>query len=123
MNFNLPSDMAPIGLLVFIAFWIATVAIHVMFAIAVYRDAASLNLRGTGTVFVSPFIWCLSVLIGGVFLAGIYWLIHHSMFRRTEPISGNPEPYMWQPPPGSDYHNKKEFLTTETSVNEISETA
>ena len=119
MNFNLPPDIAPIGILVVIAFWIAIVIIHIMFAIAVYRDAASLHHIGYGTVFARPFVWCLLELIGGVFLAGIYWVIHHSNFRRTESISGNPGPYMWQPPPGSDYLDKKESLNTETSVNDI----
>ena len=121
MNFNLPSDMAPIGILVFIAFWIATVIVHIMFAIAVYRDAVSLNLKGTGTVFASPLIWCLSALVGGVFLAAIYWVIHHSEFRRTKPISGNPGPYMWQPPEHSEHQKKteNESLGKETSVNDI----
>ena len=82
MNFNLPSSIAPIGFLVVIAFWIATAVIHIVFAIAVYRDAASLNHKGTGTTFVGPGIWSLSVLIGGVFLAAIYWLIHHSGFSK-----------------------------------------
>ena len=123
MKFNLPLDMAPISFLVFIAFWIATVIIHIMFAIAVYRDAVFLNLKGTGTVFASPFIWCLSVLIGGVFLAAIYWVIHHSEFRRTEPVSGNPGPYMWQSSEYSEYHKKTEndSLSKETSVNDIVE--
>ena len=128
MNFNLPSGMAPIGIIVLIAFWIVTIIINFCFAIAVHRDAVSLNNKGTGTVFTSPFVWSLSVLIGGVFLATIYWVIHHSAFRRTEPISGNPGPYMWQPPYGSQYYgeklektslNDKPCLNDEPSFNDI----
>ncbi len=118
MNFNLSSDLAPVVVLVTLAFWVVTIIIHVVFAIAVYRDAASLNTRGTGTVFVGPAIWCLTVLFGGVFLAAIYWVIHHSSFRRSEPVAGNPGPYMWQPLPGSGWRDDRESHNAETSSND-----
>lgn len=54
--------------------WIFWLVIHIAFAIGVYKDAKS-----RVTVLVSPFIWSLTVLFGGVYLAGGYWLIHHSI--------------------------------------------
>jgi len=121
MNFNLPSSIAPIGFLVVIAFWIATAMIHIIFALAVHRDAASLNRQGTGTIFASPLIWSLSVLIGGVFLAAIYWAMHHSAFRRVESIPENPGPYIWQPPDYSSFYKQPNDVVSnqETSVNDI----
>lgn len=98
MNFNLSGDLAPIGILIMVAFWIMTIVIHVAFSLAVYRDAKLLNRFGTGTVFTGPLIWSWAVLVGGVFVAAIYWVIHHSEFRRIEPVPGNPGPITPEPP-------------------------
>jgi hypothetical protein len=103
------------------AFWFVTIMIHIAFTIAVQRDAAALNRKGTGTIYVSPIVWSLSVLIGGVFLAAIYWIIHHSELRRTEPVPGNPGPYSWLPLEDGIYRKNKEVASsdTETSVNDL----
>ena len=121
MNFNLPSELGPIAIIVVGAFWFITIIIHIAFTVAVHRDAAALNRKGTGTLYVGPVVWCLSVLLGGVFLAAIYWVIHHSDLRRTEPIPGNPGPYTWQPAEDSIYRKESDeaSLDKETSVNDI----
>ncbi len=61
---------------------ILTVLVHIIFAFAVYRDADRLSIRHS-TIFVSPPMWFLATLVGGVLTAGIYWAMHHSRLNRT----------------------------------------
>ena len=37
---------------------------------------------GQKTLLVSPYIWAFSVLVGGVFTAVVYWLMHYSTLTR-----------------------------------------
>jgi hypothetical protein len=67
--------------------WILTIVIHVIFAGAVARDGGMLHQRGTGTMLVGPIVWAFAVLLGGVFVAGMYWLIHHSALGPGRVIS------------------------------------
>jgi hypothetical protein len=67
--------------------WILTIAIHVIFAAAVARHGGMLHRQSTGTVLVGPIVWAFAVLLGGVFVAGMYWLIHHSALSRGRIIS------------------------------------
>jgi hypothetical protein len=61
------------------------VLLHVIFAVAVWCSALGVARRGEGEslTFFSPFFWALATLIGGVLVAALYWLIHHSNLRRT----------------------------------------
>ncbi len=55
--------------------------IHISFAIGVYQDA---KLRGHA-IFVQAEIWLLATVLGGVLVATVYWLMHHS---RLNPAIG-----------------------------------
>jgi hypothetical protein len=103
MNFNLPPDLAPVAAIAFAVFWIAILCVHIAFTLATYYDASLLNRRGTGTIFVSPFIWGLAVLIGGLVTVTIYWAMHHSELRRKAPVPGNPIPRTRKAPTAGQY--------------------
>ena len=64
---------------------ILTVLIHIVFAIAVYRDATGLD-RTRHLIIAGPAIWCIATLIGGVITAAIYWAMHHSRLNPDIPI-------------------------------------
>jgi len=62
--------------------WLINGLIHLLFAGGVARDCGILHKRNLKPVLVSPATWSFSTLLGGVWVAGIYWLIHHSTFTR-----------------------------------------
>ena len=62
-----------------------TFVIHVLSAIAVYRDGHALRMRanavqpgGPGTILLPPEIWALATLVMGIVLLAVYWFLHHS---------------------------------------------
>lgn len=69
-----------------IAVVILTVLIHIVFAIAVYRDATRLD-RVRTLIIAGPAIWGIATLIGGVITAAIYWAMHHSRLNPDIPIT------------------------------------
>lgn len=56
--------------------------LHLIFAGAVARDAASLTQRGQCLALVSAGTWAFAALLGGVITVAIYWFIHHSTLTR-----------------------------------------
>jgi hypothetical protein len=58
------------------------VILHVVFAGSVAKDAGRLAKEGRTTWLVSGITWAFATLIGGVFVAAIYWFIHYSNIRR-----------------------------------------
>ena len=69
-----PAGIVGLGFLGTIAFWVLTAIVHITFAVAVYRDA---DRSGT-PILVGSGIWLIATLIGGVFVAAIYWALHRS---------------------------------------------
>lgn len=65
---------------------ITTVVAHIAFAIAVYRDARGLSQSGR-LCLVHELFWGMVTLIGGVFMAAIYWAIHHSRLNPSVSIA------------------------------------
>ncbi len=54
-----------------------TALLHLVFAFAVVADAGKPPHRGR-TILVGRVTWFFAVLIGGPFVAGMYWIMHHS---------------------------------------------
>ena len=63
---------------------IIVIVVNIAFAVAVFRDATHLR-DPRNPIFVGRMIWFLGTLVGGVFVAGIYWIMHHS--RLNESVS------------------------------------
>jgi hypothetical protein len=55
--------------------------LHFILAIAVWATARRAQRSGTVLTYFSPFFWGFATLIGGVLVAGLYWVIHHSSLR------------------------------------------
>lgn len=58
--------------------------VNLLFAIAVHRDAKSQQQKRLKLNLVGPVVWALATLVGGVIVAGIYWVMHHSQLMRAE---------------------------------------
>ena len=65
---------------------VLTILIHIVFGIAVYRDAVRLDRMRT-LIIVGPAIWGIATLFGGVVTAAIYWAMHHSRLNPEIPIA------------------------------------
>lgn len=63
-------------------FLIIKVVLHVLFAAAVAKDAGLILKQGRTTWLVSGLTWAFATLVGGVFVAAIYWFIHYSNMIR-----------------------------------------
>lgn len=59
--------------------------LHVLFAGAVAKDSGNLYRLGQRPVLVSGGTWAFATLLGGVFTAAIYWILHYSTLTRTSP--------------------------------------
>lgn len=56
-----------------------TAIVHVCFGVAVYLDAKRLPRK---PILVPPVVWSLAAILGGLFVAAVYWVIHHSHLNR-----------------------------------------
>ena len=63
---------------------VATLFLHLVFASVVFADSMKEYQKHGTTKMVGSGIWTLSTLVGGVLVAGLYWLLHHSALREDE---------------------------------------
>ncbi len=56
--------------------------VHILFASAVAQDSGNLTRLGQRTALVSGATWAFATLIGGVFVAATYWILHYSTLTR-----------------------------------------
>ncbi len=61
-----------------IIFLVVNAVLHFIFASAVAKDAGNLSKLNQRPLLVSGLSWAFATLVGGVCIAAIYWLIHHS---------------------------------------------
>jgi uncharacterized membrane protein YciS (DUF1049 family) len=59
--------------------WIVIAIINIAFAVAVLADT-----KRSQTFLVKGWVWALATLLGGLFVVGIYWVIHHSSIRSQD---------------------------------------
>lgn len=58
------------------------VLVHIAFSAAVFNDANKLQREQGSLAFVNAWLWSLAVLVGGVFVALAYWVMHHSTIAK-----------------------------------------
>jgi len=64
-----------------------TFVANILFAIGVYRDSVKVRLS-RDIDLVSPAVWAFGTVVGGIAVAGVYWLIHHSTLNPTRKSGG-----------------------------------
>lgn len=65
-----------------LVYFLALAIVHVAFASAVFHDGMRLSREGSGPLIVGPHLWSLATLVGGVYVAAIYWAVNHSTLSR-----------------------------------------
>ena len=65
---------------------VIVVVVHISFAVAVFRDATSLP-ASRKPISVSPTIWLLATLLGGIFVVTLYWIMHHSCLNQSVAVT------------------------------------
>jgi hypothetical protein len=63
-------------------FFVGLAIVHFGFASEVLKDGEQLHREGKGPLMGSRWLWCLATLLGGVFVAAIYWVVNHSTLSR-----------------------------------------
>lgn len=74
--------MAPLlTLMIAVVSLLVTIALHLLIAMVVYTDANRVDTRQF-ELQISPALWTLAALIGGVTVLALYWVMYHSTLRR-----------------------------------------
>ena len=67
-----------------LAFGLAVVLAHILFAACIWKDASTLGGLGHPTMVLTPFAWALAGLVFGLMGVALYWLCHYSSFRHRD---------------------------------------
>ncbi len=78
------SFAAAIPVVYLVIFGLAAI-VHIAFAAGVGADANRFRAKQLSTFLVGPGMWAFATLIGGVWIALAYWIIHHSNLRANHP--------------------------------------
>lgn len=81
---DMTAALGVIWVILGVIFFLAMAAVHILFALGVLVDAGALRVdEGRRTQFVPGAIWALATLLGGVFVATAYWVIHRSSLAKV----------------------------------------
>ncbi len=58
-------------------YYILMTVVHLAFAAAVAKEAGRLLSSRGSTILVGPVMWSFATIIGGVWVAAVFWLLHH----------------------------------------------
>ncbi len=58
-------------------YYILMAIVHLAFAAAVAKEAGRLLQSRGATILVGPVMWSFATIIGGVWVAAVFWLMHH----------------------------------------------
>jgi hypothetical protein len=84
LNISVGSQFGGLAIAFTFLYWVLAVVVHVSFTVGVWNDAATFQRAGSRLFLVGPAVWALATLFGGIFVAGLYWAIHHSSLRRAD---------------------------------------
>lgn len=103
-NFTTPANPSQDFLtLVALGTLAVTLLVHLMVAVAVMHDAQTVRQRGIGLMFFGPLGWTGISFLTGLFGLLVYWLMHHSSWRRDVPAlpteAAEPYPREEEPEP------------------------
>lgn len=86
MNISLLPIGGDLGAALGLVFIVIGAIVHIGFALSVWADAANMvRYQQRSTFLLGGTFWALATLMGGVFVVGVYWLIHHSNLRSRWP--------------------------------------
>ena len=77
MKFQIFESLAQLGM-------VLTFVVHLCFATAVVQDIRRGRQEGRNPWLVGTEVWALATLMGGVFVAAAYWLMHHSSLNTQD---------------------------------------
>ncbi len=58
-------------------YYLLMAVVHLAFAAAVAKDAGRLQQSRGSTILVGPVMWSFATIIGGVWVAAVFWVLHH----------------------------------------------
>ncbi|VAW94037.1 hypothetical protein MNBD_GAMMA22-2116 [hydrothermal vent metagenome] len=58
-------------------YYLLMAVVHFGFAAAVAKDAGRLHQSRGSTILVGPVMWSFATIIGGVWVAAVFWVLHH----------------------------------------------